>query len=306
MSGGFRRYRAEPCAVAGGRIGRRYVVVLGAALLGGAAAGATSGMACIVVERCFVDEDCAAPQICCTEADTCAQGQIGQCGYACMNDDDCACPPCVDNRCEGNGDDAIACPEDMVNINNCFCIDRYEASRPDATESAPGTTESHAVSRPRVMPWRLSEGDPQENRTAQDACEAAGKTLCASNLWRAACEGSRHTTYGYGDEYDPGACNGIDTFGRDDFHLLPTGSMPECTSEVVDADGTVVDAAYDMNGNLWEHVLGGSTQTIRGGAFNCGDSKTYHRCDYVPGDWSPSARGFRCCFDPRVDSSATP
>jgi len=45
-------------------------------------------------------------------------------------------------------------------------------------------------------------------------------------------------------------------------------------------------------------VAGGSDMTVRGGAFNCNDSAALHKCAYVPGNWTPSARGFRCCLTP--------
>ena len=70
------------------------------------------------------------------------------------------------------------------------------------------------------------------------------------------------------------------------FRLEPTGYNPGCTNGY---------GVFDMNGNLWEHVFGGDERSIRGGAYNCSDSVTLHRCDYIPGDWEPSARGFRCC-----------
>ena len=52
-----------------------------------------------------------------------------------------------------------------------------------------------------------------------------------------------------------------------------------------------------MNGNVWEHVRGGGRKLVRGGAFNCSDSRTLHTCIYIPGYWEPSAQGFRCCSD---------
>jgi hypothetical protein len=115
--------------------------------------------------------------------------------------------------------------------------------------------------------------------------------------------------YSYGDAYDPLACNGIDTYcncsadgtcGNDDpcpfagcyyecgadFRLDPTGFHPDCRSPI---------GVYDLNGNLWEHVLDGDATRVRGGAYNCSDSETFHRCDYVPTTWTPTALGFRCC-----------
>jgi hypothetical protein len=173
----------------------------------------------------------------------------------------------------------------MVDIGGSFCMDRFEASRPDATAGSSGVDQSRAVSRAGVLPWVLFEG-ANENGMARTACLAAGKDLCAAEQWWIACTGPDRTTYGYGDTYDPSACNGIDTFGRSDFHLLPTGTLESCRSAW---------GVYDLNGNVWEHVLDGGLPLVRGGAYNCSDSAALHQCDYVPTSWTPSARGFRCC-----------
>ncbi len=207
-----------------------------------------------------------------------------------------------DDDCNGLVDEGLVCrcPEGMVNILEQFCIDRYEASRPDATATSYGSDESRATSRPGVLPWY-----PVDLPTAQAACQAAGKRLCTPSEWELACRGPDDTTYSYGDTYDPTTCNGIDAFcncgqgsaceDRDpcpfphcfhecgaSFHLVPTGSFPNCTNEF---------GVYDMNGNVWEL---GSDGMPRGGAFNCGDSETYHQCGFVA-TWNPPARGFRCC-----------
>ena len=240
---------------------------------------------CLVDERCYSNADCDAPQVCSFETGTCI--------YECRSDDDCGAGLiCVANHCstrseqQDSGEELVplVCPEDMVSVGESFCIDRYEASRPDATEDDAGSDESRATSRVGVLPWQVPD-----NETAQGACVAAGKDLCDPSQWALACAGSGRTTYGYGDAYEPETCNGIDLYGRSGFRLLPTGSLTNCRSDW---------GAYDLNGNLWEHVRGGSEQTIRGGAYNCIDSQTLHRCDYIPGNWRPSARGFRCCLVP--------
>ena len=101
--------------------------------------------------------------------------------------------------------------------------------------------------------------------------------------------GPDDTVYSYGDTYDPTACNGIDAFGRPNFHLAPTGAFPRCTNEW---------GLFDINGNLWEQIAGGTDMTVRGGAYNCSDSASLHRCRYPSGSFTPSARGFRCCLTP--------
>jgi formylglycine-generating enzyme required for sulfatase activity len=265
-----------------------------AVLVGLCSGGILPGFnACLVSEHCYSDADCDAPEICLV--------QEGFCGLECRRDADCGEGLlCLDHRCvtraqardettpsAGGQPPPLDCPEDMLNVGDSFCIDRFEASRPDATERSPGIDESRATCRRGVLPWQVDD-----NGEARQACIAAGKDLCHPSHWKIACEGSQRTVYGYGDSYDPLICNGIDTFGGPGSHrLLPTGSLPDCRSDW---------GAFDMNGNLWEHVLDGTDRTIRGGAYNCIDSQTLHRCDYIPSDWTPSARGFRCCLLPGV------
>jgi formylglycine-generating enzyme required for sulfatase activity len=173
----------------------------------------------------------------------------------------------------------------MVAVLEIFCIDRHEASRPDATEESAGLDNSHATSRPDVLPWQVGA----DNALATAACAAAGKRLCTPVEWQAACKGPEDRVYGYGSTYSTTKCNGIDLFGRSGLKLLPTGSLETCVNGW---------GAADMNGNLWEHTAEGSGKTVRGGAYNCIDSAALHRCDYVPGNWTPSALGFRCCLTP--------
>jgi len=168
----------------------------------------------------------------------------------------------------------------MAAIDGLYCMDRYEASRPDATAASAGADSSKAACQKGVLPWQVAS-----NADADAACQAAGKRLCTPAEWQKDCQGPQQTVYCYGNAYQATTCNGIDAFPAWTFHLTPTGDFPGCTAYGV----------FDLNGNVWEHVAGGTNMTVRGGAFNCGDSVTYHRCDYIPGTWTPSAQGFRCC-----------
>jgi formylglycine-generating enzyme len=238
-----------------------------------------AGLGGCVSEYCYGDRDCTAPRVCNLDL---AAATYGRCVYACTGDSDCADGfRCADHRCVPGGTQPVTCPADMVVVADQYCIDTYEASRSDATATSAGRDESAAQSRAGVLPWQVAD-----NATAATACAAAGKRLCTPDEWTTACRGPAETVYGYGDDYEPTTCNGIDTFGRTGFHLLPTGSLAGCVNGY---------GAFDMNGNVWEHVAGGSDQLVRGGAYNCSDSRAYHRCDYVPGDWTPAALGFRCC-----------
>jgi hypothetical protein len=235
-----------------------------------------SGLFACVDQRCFEDADCVGPRIC---------GPKGRCILECTPARPCAPGfACVDHHCRADGSEPIVCPDDMVAVASAFCIDRYEASRVDATSASPGSVSDRAVSIAGVLPWQVGS-----NALAEEACAKAEKRLCTPNEWELACAGPDGTDYAYGDTYEPATCNGIDTFGRSNFHLMPTGSFSSCTNEW---------GAFDLNGNLWEHTAAGTDMTIRGGAYNCSDSATLHRCTYVPASWRPSARGFRCCRAP--------
>ncbi|MBW2735412.1 MAG: SUMF1/EgtB/PvdO family nonheme iron enzyme [Deltaproteobacteria bacterium] len=272
---------------------------------------------CVVDAVCYGPSDCSDKSRCeegrcvdisCSRTAQCRDGEVcnktlGLCQEACPR-----------------GDTPLDCPEGTVSVEDAFCIDTYEASRPDATATHEGEDSARATSRPGVIPWQATNDRATSrpgvipwqatNDEAQAACSAASKDLCTEREWGCACRGPGQTVYAYGDTYEPETCNGIDTFCfcdgacathetcpfagcyhecRAAFHLMPTGESSGCKSPY---------GAYDLNGNVWEHVKGGNPMRVRGGAYNCGDSETLHRCDYVPGDWAPSARGFRCCWRP--------
>ncbi len=202
-----------------------------------------------------------------------------------------------DDSTPGDDDTALSCPTGMALVDNQFCMDIWEASRPDATAESYGSDTSMAASQPGVKPWPIGT-----NAEAETACNNAGKRLCTPDEWFTACIGPAGTDYPYGNTYDPQICNGIDTFCTcpngtfyagcyydcgADFHLTTTGELAGCVNGW---------GIYDLSGNLWERTAGGDDTTVRGGAFNCAHSDDWHRCDYVPG-WSPSALGFRCCAD---------
>jgi hypothetical protein len=290
-----------------------------------------------VDERCFADRDCIAPRIC--DRDEGAP-DFGRCVLQCSAASDCQpAYECLGHRClpamppdaaagdapapDAPPDDAApgdagadapagddggpgACPADMAPGGEGFCIDVYEASRPDATATTQGSAADRATSRPGVLPWQ-----PVTLGTARAACAAAGKRLCRPEEWVAACAGPSGTAYSYGPTYSPTTCNGIDTFcscgagsacaGASpcpfphcygtcgaSFHVAPTGSFPGCVS---------AGGLFDVTGNVWELVdSSDGLEHFRGGAYNCSDSEALHRCDY-DATWGPSARGFRCCAD---------
>jgi len=237
-------------------------------------AGGGLGGGCVVDERCFSNADCPSSKVC---------GKTGDCVFECTGAGQCGAGlACVQNRCVLAPAEPIQCPSDMAAIQDAFCIDRWEASRPDATKDSIGVDGSRAVSRAGVLPWKVGS-----NAEARSACLASGRELCTPAQWQIACKGPDRTEYPYGDTYEPASCNQIGSFGPGQFHMTPTGAFEQCVNEW---------GVYDMSGNLWEHTLGGDGTTVRGGAYDCSDPVAFHRCEYVPQSWTPLSKGFRCCL----------
>jgi len=101
----------------------------------------------------------------------------------------------LDNDCDGFVDEqagcALRCPEDMVLVDERYCMDVYEASRADASEWSGGRDE---LSPPRsvagVLPWY-----PTTFEVAAAACAASGKRLCTPDEWTLACRGPDDYNY---------------------------------------------------------------------------------------------------------------
>ena len=224
----------------------------------------------------------------------------------------------LDNDCDGQVDEddvcGSRCPGDMVLVGSAFCIDRYEASRADATASSAGTDESVALSQPNVLPWMVNPMTANHFATFQAACAQAGKRLCGKDEWFAACTGPDLLPFVYGSVFDREACNCVDTYCDDYcednsisaelcstssncgytyycFHEDPTGAFPRCTNDY----GT-----FDINGNVWEVVPSDTDARgyeVRGGAFNCASPADRVSCSFNA-TWSALYAGFRCCKDP--------
>ena len=214
------------------------------------------------------------------------------------------------------------CPECMILVDGRFCIDLFEASRPDASAGSQGSMSEYACCVEGVMPWYSSSLTGEE---AQAACEAADKRLCTGGEWQYACSNGYTTVYPYGDGYDPLICNGIDTFCYCDseecagiepcpyphcyrqdpegnpggcgaaWHVWATAtnieSSPECVTEL---------GIYDISGNIWEATVDpdDGEYWFRGGACNCINSLALHQCDAAYSGGSVNRKGFRCCQDP--------
>lgn len=210
------------------------------------------------------------------------------------------------------GSELEDCPADMVEV-GAICVDKYEASRPDATDMQQGVETGPAQSVIGVIPWHVNPMSLAALAEFETACEAAGKRICQPSEWLATCEGPSGNSYVFGDTFDPHICNCVDTFCEEYcednsiapedcdtsancgytyycFKVMPTGSFSGCTNEL----GT-----FDVGGNVWE-VVPSTTDPrgyeVRGGAYNCGGAAQRLQCTYNAG-WTNLYAGFRCCLD---------
>jgi hypothetical protein len=269
---------------------------------------------CLVHEQCYHEDDC--------KNGNCIAGQC--IAYECIDDEDCnggacvshCCVPwecrkkedcdtgvCMAHKCTPDTALRFHCPEDMIPVDNQFCMDRYEGGRADAVPFAltdsllSGNADSLGPSRKGIVPWK-----GVDFHSARALCERNGKRLCSEREWTLACRGpdSAKTMYCYGDYYETGRCNGIYAFCDSiypgcyydfGFHVMPTGSFPACTTWC---------GIFDISGNLWEWVSTGSgTGALRGGAYNCSSPGEPHfmlSCEFNGGTKRP-ASGIRCCHD---------
>ncbi len=211
------------------------------------------------------------------------------------------------------------CPPLMALVDGTFCVDRYEAA---LQEQEPGGAWKAASPYDTVGP-RTVRAVPAEGTIPQGyisgvqaavACDAAGKRLCSSAEWLAACRGPSSSVWPYGEDHQSSACNDdypghpvVDLFGTstgiwDAEHMNDPGINQQ--SGTVAAGGAHPGCVghwgiYDMHGNLHEWVSDPSG-TFRGGFY--ADAKVNGAgCLYVTTahtfGYHDYSTGFRCCKD---------
>lgn len=196
----------------------------------------------------------------------------------------------LDDNCDGQVDEDTS---EMVRITVGaldFYIDKYEASRPDATNNAPGTDETHLCDLPNRMPWTNASYDE-----AKAACSATGKRLCHITELEAACAGASNRSYPYAGAYNGANCNGIDATGSS---AAPTGSFPNCVTP---------EGVYDLSGNVaeWSDKVEGATtgnpsydiMALHGGSYLTPSNGLTCKFDFdvISTNAVLDSLGFRCC-----------
>jgi hypothetical protein len=210
-----------------------------------------------------------------------------------------------DNDCDGQTDEiedllrpaVIASEMVLLTIDknpdpdHRFYIDRWEASRPDATSGSRGLSTATVCSRPEVIPW-----DDIDWTHAKAACESRGKRLCTDEEWEFACGGANNWDYPYhADTFDSETCNSMN----------PAVSTTDFFDGCDDPDQSAI---MDLSGNVAEWVTcrpeyyDRDCATLRpyyGGYY--GDSiEVLYTC-WFRNNAGPvlhySGLGFRCCLD---------
>jgi hypothetical protein len=160
----------------------------------------------------------------------------------------------IDDDCDGTIDNGIV--DDMVVVTGAmpvFSMDRYEASRPDATALSAGLRESRRCVKPNVIPWTKTA-----YAEASAACAASGARLCTDAEMTFACASAAMNAYPYAASYQATTCNGLDydgiMGGMDDNVLVPTGAtaLPLCKNAL---------SIFDLSGNAaeWTSTTTGNT-----------------------------------------------
>jgi len=212
---------------------------------------------------------------------------------------------------------------------------RYEASRPSATTTSPGsgngwwrtTGQTNQPNAPANTPLDKTPSCSVANKVpwfnitgleAQHVCREMGGRLCRNSEWQTGCRSSTNGCYwGFATN-----CTTFNTTtnwttcnlapydfvpgGTDQDGLLPTGFLSGCRA----AWGSTTLSLYDITGNLRELTCPGSTActatqssfVLMGGAFNTSDpTGEGAKCSFsfynVDNTFKLFDVGFRCCFD---------
>jgi len=269
-----------------------------------------------------------APKSCSTDLGICSQGirlceggMPGECVDAVSMDpvQEPEAETCdgLDNNCDGIVDNAAnssisasvcpdGCPFGMVLVrdpslppgSDSWCIDRYEASRADATASSAGADGSRAVSQPGVLPWTGVTIDE-----ALEACRGpvgttwVRKRLCKQTELTFTCGGVNQDTYPYGSTYDGQTCNTVDA-GR--ASAAPTGPTPaDGDADFATCFATRTETEiFDLSGNVAEFAIQNNTARLFGGSYL--DAAVNATCTFGENGQGQSGPhiGFRCCYDP--------
>jgi hypothetical protein len=266
---------------------------------------------------------------------SCTNGEVGSClrlgAYECDTSEGsvvCNAPPSpggssetcngLDDDCDGDTDEGMT-PSIIPTVEvprsggGTVHVMRYEASRPNATDTSVGTVATHACSNADVLPWTtLTWAEARDACCALNAdglCDSggAGWRLCDAADWQTGCEGPSGTCdWSYASSCtssQPETCNGQEydcipsTYANDNC-LYTTGSptFPSCRTS-----WGGLGSLYDMSGNAkeWTNTAAGSMiYEIRGGSYTSIEAGRACGFDFTVAqeDFTHPNTGFRCCY----------
>jgi hypothetical protein len=189
----------------------------------------------------------------------------------------------------------------MVKVGSIYMYE-YEASRPDSTDSSPGTKNTRACSKPTVVPWSNVSLTGAEAACAA-VTDSAGKPmrLCTEAEWQKACEGqggpgAAKWSTTTPTTYTPGICNDVSGPGTP----WITGTGTNCYT-----DWGAAGHLFDLSGNLAEWTSSAVVDSgityyrIRGGDYQTSGPGTSceFQFDLAQAGFTSGTIGFRCCAD---------
>lgn len=248
--------------------------------------------------QCQNDADCAGTREICAFDGVCRAKVVEPVKEICNGLDD-DCDGSIDNHF-GSKNNAVCgmCPFNSLlsrvrtgstgqqNTFQEYCVDVYEASRPDANDSSAGSDSTYAVSQGGVLPWTgLNAVEAEAACQATELRELVGgsanspdrlhvvaaKNLCQVDYWADLCSGGgqregtvdRMPYYPYSPKnpsgqasasYEAGKCNDSNAGGS----LEPTGTHEECrrtganTGFNCTSNDDCTESPFDMVGNALE------------------------------------------------------
>lgn len=185
------------------------------------------------------------------------------------------------------------CPAEMALVEGAkVCVDRFESSAARDSKGKLGA----AISKKGAIPV-----DSVAWVEADASCRAAGKRLCKSDEWTAACRGKDGKRFPYGKEFEPERCNTYQ-YGKKTgkTEKRPAGSMPGCDNG---------SGVMDLSGNVWEWMADadqtGVLRQLWGGGFANDNHEKELTCGFKKPMFQPpngnfSGIGYRCCKGARL------